>query len=146
MLTLIKVIRPPYQSDTPPLSKRQETKENIQVNIQSNIQLVSPMKKIAGYLVKQIQTFKPNFIPYNLDAWVVDIDKAIRLDKRTEAELIGCIDWMYSTDKGSFWIPNVMSGKKLREKFDTMEMQMMSDNKRNDDGFDSLLEEYNNAS
>ena len=59
-----------------------------------------------------------------MERWSKDIDLAIRIDHRTEQQLIACIDWIYSS-AGSFWIPNIMSGKKLREKFDTMESQMM---------------------
>jgi len=93
---------------------------------------VTPLK-IVNYLLKKIIENKPNF-SYGistLERWTDDIDKAIRIDKRTETELIGAIDWIYSTDKGSFWIPNIMSGKKLREKFDTMEAQMMQTNHKN---------------
>jgi len=100
--------------------------------------------KVATHLFNKIKQVKPNFKAPNIKQWTKDIDLAIRIDERTEAELIGCIDWIYSTNKGSFWIPNIMSGKKLREKFDTMELQMMKP-KGNDDWFEKLEEELNNA-
>lgn len=79
---------------------------------------------VADYLLFKIKHEKPNFKQPNLQQWAADIDKAIRIDKRTKDELIGCINWIYSK-QGEFWAPNIMSGKKLREKFDTMEAQMM---------------------
>jgi len=79
--------------------------------------------KVSEYLLSKIIINKSNFKRPNLQTWSKDIDLAIRVDKRTEQELIGCIDWIY-TEQGSFWIPNILSAKKLREKFDTMESQM----------------------
>ena len=67
--------------------------------------------KIAQHLLKKIIQVKPNFVSPSFNKWVDDIDKAIRLDHRTENQLVGCIDWIYSTDKGSFWIPNIQSCK-----------------------------------
>ena len=78
---------------------------------------------VATYLLNKILSYKPNFKRPSLKAWSADIDKAIRLDARTEQELMNCIDWIYGD--GSFWIPNILSAKKLREKFDTMESQMI---------------------
>ena len=49
-------------------------------------------------------------------------EKLIRLDKRTPEEVESVIAWCKS--KGNFWIPNIMSGKKLREKFPTLFAQM----------------------
>jgi hypothetical protein len=60
------------------------------------------------------------------ESWVKEIDRAIRLDGRTKQDLINIIDWVYSPE-GSFWQANIMSGAKLREKFDTMLMQSKTD-------------------
>ena len=81
--------------------------------------------RVSDYLLSKILTSKPNFKQPTIASWVKDIDRAIRIDNRTEDELIGCINWIY-TDQGSFWIPNIMSAKKLREKFDMMESQMIT--------------------
>ena len=99
---------------------------------------------IAEYLKSKIISYKPNAIP-KYKSWVSDIEKAIRLDGRTKQQLISCINWIYDTEKGNFWIPNIMSGNKLREKFDTLEMQSLSsqDNKQKQmhDYIDKLCEE-----
>jgi len=80
---------------------------------------------VANYLLEHILSFKPNIKQPNLSVWVKDIEKAIRIDKRTKEELVACIDWIYNSKQGNFWIPNILSGKKLRDKFDTMEAQMI---------------------
>ena len=130
-ISLIDSTRPPYQIDKTPLSNRQESKENIQTNIQTNkknkqkeIACSSDAKQIADYLLANIRKEKPNFVIKDFKGWVRDIDLAMRKDKRSVTELKGCIDWIYNSKQGAFWIPNILSGKKLREKFDTMESQM----------------------
>jgi len=104
--------------------------------------------EVARYLYKRIKQDKPNFAkpPSIIEKWAVDIDKAIRIDKRSKTELLNCIDWIYETDAGNFWIPNILSGKKLRDKFDIMEAQMMRDSdafkkKREDELLDKYLQE-----
>jgi hypothetical protein len=57
-----------------------------------------------------------------ITSWSRDIEKLIRIDKRTPEEVEAVISWCKS--KGNFWIPNIMSGKKLREKFPTLFAQM----------------------
>lgn len=79
---------------------------------------------IAKYLFNKILSNNPSF-KGNSKVWEKDIEKCIRIDERKKEELINCINWIYSP-KGSFWIPNIMSGKKLREKFDTMNMQVIN--------------------
>jgi len=81
--------------------------------------------RLSNYLFNNILKVNPNFKKPNLDTWAKDIDKAIRIDKRTVEQLKECIDWIY-TEKGAFWQKNILSGKKLREKFDTMNMQVIT--------------------
>lgn len=50
-----------------------------------------------------------------LQRWAADIDKLIRLDKRTPDEIRRVIVW--SQSPGCFWVSNILSGAKLREKF-----------------------------
>lgn len=97
-------------------------------------------EEIAIILKNNILRVNPN-AKTNTNAWIKDIEKALRLDGRTRKQLLDCIDWIYS--KGTFWIPNIMSGKKLREKYDQLFMQMNSNkqpqsNKR--DNFDAMVD------
>ena len=78
---------------------------------------------IANYLDKKIKENNPtaNTKP---KLWVKDIDRAMRIDKRTEQDLIEIIDFMYTGDK--FWSSVILSGKKLRDKYDQMFAQKIT--------------------
>ena len=78
-------------------------------------------REVAYHLYEKILTVQPN-AKLNPESWIKDIEKAIRLDGRTKYGLIACIDWIYHGG-GDFWIPNIMSGNKLRHKYDQMEIQ-----------------------
>ena len=83
-------------------------------------------EKIARYLAKRILSVNER-AKLKPDNWVQDIERAIRIDERTEAELVDLINWIYAGGKGSFWIANIMSGKKLREQFDQIAIQKIAD-------------------
>ena len=55
-----------------------------------------------------------------LKNWAAEFDRMIRIDKRTPLEITSVIDFCQSDP---FWMSNVLSAKKLREKFDTLFMQ-----------------------
>lgn len=95
--------------------------------------------RIAEYLLSKILALNPTFKKPNLKTWAKDIDKAMRLDNRTEKELIGCIDWIY-TDRGKFWKANILSGKKLRDKFDVMQTQSRANIKEKETAVDKLYD------
>jgi hypothetical protein len=50
--------------------------------------------------------------------WGDDIRKLCEIDKRDPKEIEQVINWCQSD--GCFWIPNILSGKKLREKYDML--------------------------
>lgn len=77
--------------------------------------------RIAEYFSSKILANDPK-AKTKPDAWANDIDKLIRIDGRSPQEIITVINWIYSA-AGSFWTPNILSGKKLREKFDTLRQQ-----------------------
>jgi len=58
----------------------------------------------------------------DLTHWARDIEKLIRIDGRRSEDIEKVIVWCQSN--GCFWGPNILSGRKLREKFDTMWGQM----------------------
>ena len=59
----------------------------------------------------------------HIAAWATDIDKLNRIDKRSYDDIEQVIRWV-KTD-GNFWLPNIMSGSKLREKFPVLYVQMI---------------------
>jgi hypothetical protein len=76
---------------------------------------------LAERLKTRILENLPNArVPKDLRGWCGEIDKMIRLDKRDPADIEQIIDWAQADD---FWKANIMSGKKLREKFDRLTLQ-----------------------
>ena len=83
-------------------------------------------EEVASYLLNKILELNPDFKDNNSIAkWSIDIDRAIRLDKRTKQQLLDVIDYIYSA-KGKFWISNILCGAKLREKFNTLNTQRLA--------------------
>ena len=72
-------------------------------------------------LIHQIRDINPNFKEPNRQSWCTHIDKMKRLDNRSEENIKKVI--MFATTD-SFWQNNILSTKKLRDKFDTLYMQM----------------------
>lgn len=89
--------------------------------------------KVANYLLESIcqydTTHKYNHNEPSLDRWVKDIDRAIRLDGRTEDQLMYLINYIYRQNgkHSSFWAGNIESGAKLREQFDKIKNQIKSE-------------------
>ncbi|MGW8169681.1 MAG: hypothetical protein ACWGHH_06720 [Sulfurovaceae bacterium] len=104
----------------------QETKDINNSSLHSEL-YSNEAQKVASYLLEKILIWKPNFKTPNLNNWAKYVDLAIRADKRTPQELINAIDWIYTSKKGEFWKPNILSAKKLRDKFDTLESQAIID-------------------
>lgn len=51
----------------------------------------------------------------NIELWAADIEKINRLDNRSYEDIEKVIRWIKTP--GNFWLPNIMSGKKLRIQF-----------------------------
>ena len=101
------------------------SKSNSEKEISKSVsEATSVAEYLATKLEESIETYKrPS--KSRLKAWSRDIDRAIRLDGRTGVALKQVIRWVHDKE-GSFWIPNIKSGKKLREQFDTLWFQMKS--------------------
>ena len=59
----------------------------------------------------------------NFQVWAKQIDLMIRVDNRSVFDIQGVIQW---SQKDSFWQANILSTKKLREKYDQLTMKMKS--------------------
>ena len=83
-------------------------------------------KAIARQLAGAIRSHSPQakIGPSDVGRWALDIDKAMRLDKRPASELRRMIDYAHKSERGAFWRKNIWSGKKLREKFDRLALEM----------------------
>jgi len=77
---------------------------------------------VAQYLATAIAEHTPG-IRARPETWAREIDLAIRLDRRTPAQLRAAIDWVHRKPDGAFWRANVLSGAKLRKQYDTLAIQ-----------------------
>lgn len=81
----------------------------------------SSYMKMAIYFKEKILAWKPNAkIPDDLNKWADEFRKIHELDGRTKEQIKKVIDFA-TTD--SFWQANILSAKKLRDKFDTLDAQ-----------------------
>jgi len=81
--------------------------------------------RLAELLLSLILARKPDFKKPNLQGWAKDIDRMIRLDKRTPEQIEAVIRWC---QQDLFWQSNILSAAKLREKFDQLELRMKGSN------------------
>ncbi|MGM0302148.1 hypothetical protein IGI66_001766 [Enterococcus sp. AZ048] len=79
----------------------------------------SPYLQLARHLYENINNNGPIKEP-NLQNWADDIRKMIELDERDIGKVRRMIGWC---QKDSFWSSNILSAKKLREKYDVMARQ-----------------------
>ncbi len=73
--------------------------------------------KLSTYLFEKIKENNPEAKIPNLQAWAKHMDYIIRIDKRDPEIIKEIIDWCQAD---SFWLTNILSTKKLREKFDQL--------------------------
>ncbi|HSA75850.1 MAG TPA: Lin1244/Lin1753 domain-containing protein [Candidatus Nitrosocosmicus sp.] len=86
--------------------------------------------RLANLLRKSHLVIDQNYMPDNdrktrntLQQWAKHIDLMIRIDKRLPNEIANVIAWC---KKDEFWSSNIMSAKKLREKYDQLYAKMKS--------------------
>lgn len=85
-----------------------------------------PAKILTLELKEKILSNDPKAkIPDNIDKWVLHMDRLIRLDGRSFDEIQSVIHWCQSDD---FWSANILSTKKLREKFTQLKLQKERNN------------------
>ncbi|MCP4611102.1 MAG: hypothetical protein GY845_20530 [Planctomycetes bacterium] len=81
--------------------------------------------RLAQLLLDLIVQRKQNFRKPNVQKWAVHIDRLIRLDKRSLAQIEAVISWCQQDD---FWKNNILSTDKLRKQIDKLELAMEKDN------------------
>lgn len=84
-----------------------------------------PAFKLTKVLMDKIVFNNPNAkIPETtkqINKWLVDMDRLLRIDKYEPKEIQNVIVWCQSD---SFWKSNILSPKKLRDKMGTLSIQM----------------------
>jgi hypothetical protein len=85
--------------------------------------------KIAAYLMAAIQGHTPAFAgserarKAKVLRWAKDIEFALRLDRRTPEQLRAAIDYAHRNGQDTFWHSVLLSGAKLRARFDQLAIQ-----------------------
>jgi biopolymer transport protein ExbD len=77
--------------------------------------------RLAEYLHQKILNNNPKTRKPNIQVWAKQVDLMLRVDKRTPEDIQAVIDWCQEDD---FWKVNILSTKKLREKFDQLWVKM----------------------
>lgn len=103
-------------------SLREEKKEHIKEKSASPPPAADAAPLCEHFLTK-IKERNPNFKYPNMQKWILEMDRLLRIDKRDPNECKRVIDWV---NQDSFWKANCLSPAKLREKYDTLVMQMDS--------------------
>ena len=81
--------------------------------------------RLSSLLFDLIRLRNPKHKTPNMQAWAKHIDRAMRLDNRTPAELEAIIRWSQSDP---FWQNNILSTEKIRDQFDQLWMKREQEN------------------
>lgn len=80
--------------------------------------------QLADRLHQRILNNNPNAKKPNMQTWSNDMRLMMERDDRTEEQIAYLIDWVQND---SFWMSNIMSPKKLREKFDQLVLRIKAE-------------------
>lgn len=84
--------------------------------------------KLAKYLFLKMRENNPEAKEPNFQSWSNDVRLMMERDNRTVDHIKNMIDW---SQNDSFWKANILSVKKLREKYDQMKVKAMAEHERN---------------
>jgi hypothetical protein len=95
--------------------------------VKGPVQPPQQASRLAQLLKTQILRNKPDYriTPTQLRKWAQTADRMIRLDDREPDRIAELIRWAQSDE---FWMSNVLSMDKLREKFDALELKAIGSN------------------
>lgn len=85
----------------------------------------------ANYLARQKEKHYPDLKPpeeKDLQRWAADFDKCNRIDKHSWEDIS---DVLRFSQKNAFWRKNILSGKKFREKYERLLIEMTEEAKKN---------------
>lgn len=85
----------------------------------------------ASFLARQKEKHYPDLKPpeeTDLQRWAADFDKCNRIDKHSWEDIS---DVLRFSQKNAFWRKNILSGKKFREKYERLLIEMTEENRKN---------------
>lgn len=86
-------------------------------------------EKLLAFILEK----NPNHKKPDIQSWARHVDLMLRVDKRQVEQIETVIDWCQSD---SFWQNNILSTKKLREKFDQLFLKMNNGNGQHQSKYD----------
>lgn len=99
----------------------------------------SPYMKLSKYLYAKMLDNNDKAKEPNYQKWADDMRKLVELDKHDVKEVAKVIEFSQSS---TFWYANILSAKKLREKYDTLYLQSTDNkNKNTQQSVSDLLDE-----
>ena len=83
---------------------------------------------LSKLLFSLMQINNPKAKQPNFQNWSKEFDYILRIDNKNIEEVEGVIRWC---QHDSFWKSNILSPKKLREKYDQLYLKMIEENNKN---------------
>ena len=104
-------------------------KENIKRNIKKNLFIENSKEmNLSKLLFSLMQINNPKAKQPNFQNWSKEFDYILRIDNKNIEEVERVIRWC---QHDSFWKSNILSPKKLREKYDQLYLKMIEENNKN---------------
>ena len=142
-------ISPPSENISPITNHSiNQSINHIDLSLQTKTPATSPAKKfsftemdlaMAKEMFARIQKLNPNHKQPNFDAWANDIRLLGERDGKSYPEIIDLFEW---ANQDRFWQANILSPRKLREKWDVLVLQR---NRQAKPRGDNLSMEWNTA-
>lgn len=114
-------------NNTPPIPPHPEEPAKAGDVRSSSLQISNEVKELTNEMVEVLKEAKPNYkAPKVLNQFMHEVDSMLRLDNRSREEMIRVFRWAVGDEfwKSKMYKPN--PAKYFREKFDQLEMAMLS--------------------
>ena len=108
--------------------KKKELKDNSPKSTKRIYDVDSIHYQLAEYLFEEMKKNNPEARKPDFHKWANDIRLMMEIDNRKEEQVRNMITWSQSND---FWKGNILSAKKLRDKYDQMKVQANQSYKNN---------------
>lgn len=115
------------ERSTPEEEGEEEGEGEEEINVAAPSKLQPIHHELTDFLIQRILAREPtnrlckkNYQSSARRKWPEDFEKMIRLDSRAPPEIREMIEWV---TKHTFWAANVLSARKLREKWDALKIQ-----------------------
>lgn len=113
----------PAPGESGHIRKKESKKERVTNSLSNERETSAVASSLCDRLVLKIRSWAPDFTMKSHQLWNQEMDRLIRVDKRSPEQIKQVIDWVQSDE---FWRENVLSPKKLRQKFSELQAKMVN--------------------